>query len=528
MNIRLYSAVVILCVFISTAFPRDASWKKEKLSLRLGNEKEITGIYYAPGKKPKFKEEAKAGQVWRKKITPERFKLQKAEIGHDNTVFASVINSPPIDGFVPWIAISATDKNISDDFTAYVENSYSGLPLIGDAAHNFAIGLFDTGASAHVIGYASSLNLGITGNYLSPSTTVLGGVSGTVDAWVSYPIGIFAAGLGAISAGTLDLAKLKGESNVTVAVGMEPVGGPDVATAIGSPFSVFYTTVFDVENPVTVIHDGNTYTAPAINIYEHDDPAAASYSNSIPLELRPLGSTSVQYVPSLEYNENFEFYPATPSILTGNLSQSLFFVSSVDMVDGIYSAIDRQRFMFDTGAQITVIGSRVGARLGLDKAKAEFEVEITGVTGEVTSAPGFYVDKLEIPALGDWMSFTNIPVVLLDISSPEGGTLDGIIGMNLLLEMNFVLRGGGLMLEPDPVLEYQLISAWAVKGDIAPAGGDGMVDYKDLVLLASCWLATQESANWDPDCDIVPAITGTTRINFEDFASLSANWLSGY
>jgi len=72
-------------------------------------------------------------------------------------------------------------------------------------------------------------------------------------------------------------------------------------------------------------------------------------------------------------------------------------------------------------------------------------------------APGFYIDTLEIPALGRWFRATNVPVVLLDIASPEGGTLDGIIGMNLFVDCNLILRGGGLFLDDDPKLELERV-----------------------------------------------------------------------
>jgi hypothetical protein len=65
----------------------------------------------------------------------------------------------------------------------------------------------------------------------------------------------------------------------------------------------------------------------------------------------------VQYIASIDLDFNFE--PTSPSIIIGNLSQSLFFVHSVDMTEGVHSTLERDRFMLDTGAQITVIGSRV-------------------------------------------------------------------------------------------------------------------------------------------------------------------------
>ena len=177
-------------------------------------------------------------------------------------------------------------------------------------------------------------------------------------------------------------------------------------------------------------------------------------------------------------------------------AQSLFFVSSVDLYQGTNSAIDKDRFMIDTGAQVTVIGNRIAARLALNPANPDFLVEIQGVTGEPSTEPGFYIDQLEIPALGEWLSFTQVPVVLLEVASPEGGTLDGIIGMNLLVNMNFVFRGGGLFLQPDPSLEFQLIVPAVTDVDF---DDDGDVDLTDFAHLQHC-LSGPDAVQTDPDC----------------------------
>jgi hypothetical protein len=183
--------------------------------------------------------------------------------------------------------------------------------------------------------------------------------------------------------------------------------------------------------------------------------------------------------------------------------------------------------MFDTGAQVTVIGSRVGARLGLNPDNPEFIVEIMGVTGITTDEPGFYIDSIAIPALGGWLRFANVPVILLDVFSPEGGTLDGIIGMNLLDDFNFVLHGGGLFLMDDPRLELEYIGD-KILVDIAPGTGDGKVDLIDLAAFADAWLATSTSANWNVKCDMAPTELPDGVINFLDFAVLAEHWLSGY
>jgi len=148
---------------------------------------------------------------------------------------------------------------------------------------------------------------------------------------------------------------------------------------------------------------------------------------------------------------------------------------------------------------------------------------IKGVTGDSVIAPGFYIDSLEIPALGEWLSFTNVPVILFDVFSPEGGTVDGIIGMNLFVDLNFVLRGGGLFLQDDPTIEYIPI----IIGDIAPGGGDGAVDSLDLAEFANHWLEISTSPNWNQECDMAPPLAPDGKVDFPDFAMLAGYWLEG-
>ena len=82
----------------------------------------------------------------------------------------------------------------------------------------------------------------------------------------------------------------------------------------------------------------------------------------------------------------------------------------------------------------------VGARLGFDPDDPNFWVEIIDVTGESEMEPGFYIDQIDIPALGqEWLTFTNVPVLLIDLPSPEGGMLGGISGMNLFTQYKISL-----------------------------------------------------------------------------------------
>jgi hypothetical protein len=445
---------------------------------------------------------------------------------------AAAVDSPPIDGFVPWIVLVPTNRRESeDDWAAVAEPFIRGsFPSGMNPQKDFMIGLFDTGASAHVIGYQNAVRAKLyNSTYLTSNSSVIGGVTGAVDARVSRPLALYMKGLNALEpnspsdpeATLPSTAGMKGESNISVLIGNNPGSYPDLYTAIGSPMSVYYTTRIENSAPVSVLRNGKTYTAPRITFYDRDDDTAPSYPNRVPLELKPLGAVNVQYTPTIDLF-NFSFDPATPSVIIGNSAQSLFFVHSVDLREGAKTAYDKDRFMLDTGAQITVIGSRIAARLGLNPLHKEFEVEIEGVTGESTLAPGFYIDAITIPAIGEWLDYTNVPVVLLDISSPEGGTLDGIIGMNLFTEYNLILRGGGFFLEDDPVLEFERITSPLV-GDIAPQSGDGIVNYLDFSVFSAAWLTHNAGVNWNAKADFVP--DGT--ITLGDLYILAGNWLAG-
>jgi len=463
--------VVLLALAASLQAATD-NWQREEVDWQAGSGRRIKGIYY-PKDRPLLRQAERASQP---KTSAIEGKRTLSAVATRAIADEMLVESPPVDGFVPWVAVSITTRRSAElELEASVETSVRGaLPSGVDPETDYIIGLLDTGASAHVMGYADGTRAGVYRGLITDSETIVSGVTGSVVASVTQPLGIFVDGLSAIDPNTLvlDRSAMMGESNVAIMVGQDPGPFPDLPTAIGTPLSVYYTTLYRNDNALTIERDGRTFTAPDISLYETDDPQAPRFANVIPLELRPLGGISVQYIPTLDmglgggdlddilggdFNFGSDFPPASPSVIIGNSSQSLFFVHSVDLHEGDKSAMDKDRFMLDTGAQVTVVGTRIAARLQLDPANPEFEVEIEGVTGDVTMAPGYTVDALDIPALGQWFQARQVPVVLLDISSPEGGTLDGIIGMNLFVDFNLIVRGGGLFLQEDPKLELQRI-----------------------------------------------------------------------
>ena len=256
-----------------------------------------------------------------------------------------LVEAPPVDGFVPWIAVSITKERKAElEMEAEVETSVRGsYPTGVKPQTDYIIGLFDTGASAHVVGYADATRAGVYKGLVTSNESVITGVTGSVMASVSQPLAVFIDGLDAIAPDTLilDRSGMMGQSNVAVMVGQDPGDHPDLPTAIGTPLSVYYITLIRNDRTMTIQRDGETFTGPEITLYEPDDTEAPSFTNVIPLELRPLGGVSVQYFPSVDlgFGSDWDFDlddildggglssdspPASPSIIMGNSSQSLF------------------------------------------------------------------------------------------------------------------------------------------------------------------------------------------------------------
>jgi hypothetical protein len=74
-----------------------------------------------------------------------------------------------------------------------------------------------------------------------------------------------------------------------------------------------------------------------------------------------------------------------------------------------------------------------------------------------------------------------------------------------------------------------LASQWLLEklsADVSPAGGDGFVDLSDWAVFADAWQSTSEppSANWNPKCDIAPD-GGNGIVDMNDLSVFVNQWL---
>ena len=526
--------IFVTLAVVQTCFSAEgAGWERKEVNWRVSKDRQIKAIYYpADQNLPLLETRAGRNPVHlQQRISVaqpvQTFSATAQTV--ETTVFANVIESPPIDGFVPYLTVAATDASSGEiyDVDAYTEYSVTGDYLTSSPQTDYAIGIFDTGSSAHIINAADAEIMGIYDADLVTSFTVtILGATGEALALVSQPFGIFTDGLSAIDPDTLlaDDSNMVGQSNVATIVG-DIIESPNLPTVVGSPMAFFFTTVIKNSQPVTRNIDGNDITGPDIHLYQYNDSKIPVYANKINLELRPSTGYAVQFMPCFEgLGEDCpegDGEPTTPSVVFGSMfdvPQSLFFATRTDLAHGSRTS-QQKHFMLDTGAQITVVSESQAAEIELFQNEPNFMVEIVDATGQSTIVDGYYVDLLEISAIPSWLSFTHVPVIVLDVNSPEGGVLDGILGTNLFIDTDFYIHGGGLYGQAAPYIKFAFLPA-GIAGDIAPAGGDGKVNILDLAALAGAWLANPLSSNWNSQADLAP----DAIIDFRDFSILAQNW----
>jgi len=88
-----------------------------------------------------------------------------------------------------------------------------------------------------------------------------------------------------------------------------------------------------------------------------------------------------------------------------------------------------QVFLFDTGAQLSVISEAQAMAFGLDAEAPEDTISIQGAGGVIADIPGYKIDSIAVPlAGGQTLTFQNVWVFVIDAAA---GLIDGILGMNL-------------------------------------------------------------------------------------------------
>jgi len=427
-----------------------------------------------------------------------------------NGIAASTASSQtptiPIAGFTPQLVVGLTNATNNElEWETVRQPSMIGTPYPSAANPYRTIATLDTGANVSLMSLADRTAWGLAD--IDRTIELQGAGPDPVYGDIMHAAGFFGYGTQCISGGVPNTASFVGVSNCE-AVAARP-DDQDLPTVFGMPFAVNYTTVIRANQPyLTGTFNGVSYNTPAIDFYT--DRHAAG-------------------VPAFEYRLHATF--DQPSLLPPTFIPPEFedlglppapTASAAMCVDA--NVTDNGRygggsFLFDTGAQVTVISTDNALDLGLNLGSPEFTVEITGIGGTQT-APGYTIDQLTLPATGlGNLVLSNVPIIVLDVTGSDGGYIDGIIGMNLFGNRALVIHGGYVPGVIMPTYSDPFIGITALPVTPGDANKDGVVNFTDYLILGQNFGLAGGWTSGDFNSDGI--------VNFSDYLALSQNFGSG-
>lgn len=428
---------------------------------------------------------------------------------------------PPLAGFSPLIAITTSDERGSGGNSGWeqtLETSYAGNDLNPPAESNYIIGIYDSGADVDLFAGISAETLGFTGDNLTGSAFPIGGVGGTVDAVVSQPVGIFAAGLSAINPdGTIDLSQLLGHSNVAALITPPIVcgNGESVSGVIGNPFIAFHTAVIRNDDMRTTQYNGQMLSSPDVQILQAGSTQIPAYPKKIALNFSGLANTANYYNLTDPLSDTPEF-PTMLSFFDGFLPLGGSFLATIFVVSGEpgpTNPLQEMTVLVDTGAQSSIISPAMIANLGLP-IEPHFTVDVCGVGGLVPDISGYYIDYVKINAAGGALEYSQVPFVVLDLALSDGTTLDGVLGMNFFWNRNIIF-------EPNPSGSGFLHVSDPVPYGNADFNFDGDLNLIDFSIFASSWMSQSPETEYIPVCDMYL----DSKVDINDFQAFLEHWL---
>lgn len=412
-------------------------------------------------------------------------------VGHASFALHVDAASAPLGGFIPFVGIGMTNEfeTFDSDPTGLfnlADPSYQwgGAPFGPGSSAYFDVALLDTGAATHILTQqaagASGFNIQTEGFRGTNFQSITGAV-GTVDLRINDPAGIYAAGLGdRTGAGTtltMDTNAFRGQTSVST---LEAPAEWELPNILGLPMAAHHAIAIRNDDPLIFQHQGRTMRTPQVDFFDLGTGGQQGIARRTNLRLRPSSSflTGPLYIQNLEIGGGLEFNfhdnPLSPTVVD---SGGLYV--EVDLKNGADYSAQNVEFLFDTGADLTVISEVMAASLGFDVVldQPDFVLEVEGAGGVSEGVPGFYVEQLKIDAVGGSFILQNVPVAVLDVPNPNdaANVIDAILGMHVFNGRNIV------------------IDAVPAAGGI---GGSPSLYIGDPVSQATAWSATTASADW--------------------------------
>jgi len=299
-----------------------------------------------------------------------------------------------------------------------------------------ALGIFDSGASAVTfagqdqeffgMGEIGSIPIKVPGGAMAE------GIGGAIIGDVSEPGTIYSDGMHSFDLSFDDI----GFPQFNIALSPTALETPDIQAFVGTEESPLLPTITGT---------------PALNASpKYPDGAAAhvemlgamlDFSDIFPGLILPFPDLNFAHPGELiiydPANTDIHDTVVLPLIPFGGensddpgdlITESLLWL--IPNVTGTYDNITSSTgsFLFDTGAQLSVISTDMALSLGLNLDAPTTSIDVQGVAG-TTTIPGFTLTTLDMLRTdGGILQFANVPIYVLDVAPG----IDGIFGMNLM------------------------------------------------------------------------------------------------
>jgi hypothetical protein len=376
----------------------------------------------------------------------------------------------PVGGFLPLVGIGLSDE-YSEELLDLTPKYHTSQPtnsiMLGNGTPNFDVALLDTGAGFSALTSQAYAGFNIDGPFPGNSDGFDGtqsidfeGATGTLSADVNEPLGLYALGLQGRTGSAplaMNLSLLKGQTNTAM---VTLPASSDLPNILGLPFASRYTTYIRNDMPQIFQLNGHTVRTPAVDFLAKNTGGSLGIDRRAFMQNNPSGSLSGQplYIfnqANLDIDEPWKD-PDAPTLLATGTGGSFLNVSGTEN-----SSFSNAQFLFDTGADVTVVSSFTANQLGYSGVP-DFTVAVVGSGGTAFDVPGFFLNNLTIPAETSThgpanITLQNVPVVILDVKNPgdPDNIVPGIVGMNVFVGRNIAydpLNGAGASLYiSDPV-----------------------------------------------------------------------------
>jgi hypothetical protein len=348
----------------------------------------------------------------------------------------------PVVGFRPLVGMTLTDFQGPNDFTFTSIQSFTrlGNTLPRNGTEHTILATLDSGGQSHIVSAANAEIIDLVGaNRNGAYTVVVQGASGQEELDISDALGVWVTGVANLNAGpTLSANPLSYVGQYRTAI-LTAQPGSVLPSIVGVPmFAQYRVNISNTQTRRFETPEG-TLRSPNITFNQiNSSVSTTTYPQNLSISLLDVNNSATSqpaFFPDLGGSiQNLNNNPQLPTFWSFPFANATVAHTSGTQTD---------QFLFDTGAQVTVLSEEMADQVGFDVGvdQPDFFVDVLGVGG-ITQVPGFFLQRLELSVTGGSFVAHDVPVLVLNITDPRDavGFVPGILGMNLFSDRDLSIN----------------------------------------------------------------------------------------